>query len=325
MNPTEVRQKSVWKTSQNPLKQPQRLGSKPSHTASKERSMPRPAAGGARQPNRKEFWAKKSIGGFVLMKLKIKENFFICMKDNNYKGLAKNYDYFFEAKKHAVKQKLFFEKLIKKYSIRTCLDCACGTGPHLFMLNKLGIKCFGSDLSPEMLAVAKRNLKGKNIPLKVEDFRNLSNSWKETFDMVICMTTSFAHMLTDKDAIKALNSIYRKLRNGGILVIGNGISDKLLDTKPKLIPAKVLKDRAMYFFLEYPNQKKVIYNVFQIRKTKNSFKHALETMTYNAMRKSVFDRYFARTQFRKVQYFGNYDFIKYSIKESGRLIIIAQK
>jgi len=247
------------------------------------------------------------------------------MKGNNYKGLAKNYDYFFDAKGHAVKQKLFFEKLIKKYSIRTCLDCACGTGPHLFMLNKLGIKCFGSDLSPEMLAVAKRNLKGKNIPLKVEDFRNLSNSWKETFDMIICMTTSFAHMLTDKDATRALNSIYRKLGNGGILVIGNGISDKLLDTRPKLIPAKILKDRAMYFFLEYPNRKKVVYNVFQIRKTKNSFKHTFETMIYNAMRRSVLEKCFAKTKFRKVDYFGDYNFSKYSTKKSKRLIVIAQK
>jgi len=261
---------------------------------------------------------------FLLFGVRAKENF-NHMKGNNYKSLAKNYDYFFEAKKQAVGQKLFFEKLIKKYSIRTCLDCACGTGPHLFMLNKIGIKCSGSDLSPEMLAIAKKNLKGKNIPLKVEDFRNLSNSWKEKFDMIICMSTSFAHMLTDKDAIKTLNSMHKRLNDSGILVIGNGVSDKLLDTKPKLIPAKVLKDRAMYFFLEYPDRKRVIYNVFQIRKTRNSFQHNFEIMVYNAMRKSVFDRCFAKTQFRKIQYFGDYDFTKYSMKDSKRLIVIAQK
>jgi len=35
--------------------------------------MPRPATGGARRLNYKKFWAKKSVGGFVLGK----ENFFI--------------------------------------------------------------------------------------------------------------------------------------------------------------------------------------------------------------------------------------------------------
>jgi len=244
---------------------------------------------------------------------------------DNYKILAKDYDYFFNPRETVSKQKKFFEKLIKKYSVKTCLDCACGTGPHLYMLEKLGIKCFGSDLSPEMLAVAKKNLKGKNIPLRVEDYRKLSNSWKEKFDMIICMTSSFAHMLTDKDAVAALNSMYGKLNDRGILVISNGISDKMLDTKPKFIPAKILKDRAMYFFLEYPNKKEIIFNIIQIKKTKNSFKQAIETMTYNAMRKSVLEKYFAQTKFRKVQYFGNYDFSRYSTRKSDKIRVIAHK
>lgn len=244
------------------------------------------------------------------------------MKTDNYKILAKDYDYFFSPQEEIFKQESFFKKLIKSYSINTCLDCACGTGPHLSMLNKLEIKCFGSDLSLEMLAVAKKNLKSKNIPLKKEDFRNLENSWKEKFDMVICMTTSFAHMLTDNDAVKALNSMYKKLNDGGILIISNGISDKLLDEKPKFIPAKIQKSRAMFFFMEYPSQNRVVFNILQIR---NNFKYNYDSVPYNAMRKSVLEKYFRKTKFRRVQYFGNYDFSKYQIKTSRRLIMIAQK
>jgi ubiquinone/menaquinone biosynthesis C-methylase UbiE len=133
---------------------------------------------------------------------------------NEYRKLAKDYD-FLHPKEEIFKQKAFFQKLIKECSVKTCLDCACGTGWHLLMLNGLGLKCFGSDLSPEMLALAKKNLRGKKIRLKRQDFRKLANSWKENFDMVICMSTSFPHMLTDKDAVAALNSMYKRLNDEG--------------------------------------------------------------------------------------------------------------
>jgi ubiquinone/menaquinone biosynthesis C-methylase UbiE len=193
------------------------------------------------------------------------------------------------------------------------------------MLDHLGVKCYGSDLSPEMLALAKKNLRGKSISLRVGDFRDLSKTWKEKFDMVICMTTSFPHMLTDKDAVTALNSMYQRMNGGGILVISNGITDPLLDSKPKLIPASMLKNQAFYFFLEYPNPRRVIFNILQVKKTKNSFRYVYYPIRYNAMRKSVLEKYFAKTKFKKVRYFGDYKFTPYSVRKSGRLIAIAQK
>ena len=193
------------------------------------------------------------------------------------------------------------------------------------MLDNLGMECDGSDLSPAMLALAKKNLRSKNISLRIGDFRKLSNIWNEKFDMVICMTTSFPHMLTDRNAVAALNSMYEQLGKGGILVISNGITDPLLDSKPKFIPARILKNRAFYFSLEYPNRKRVIFNILQVKKIRNSFQHAYYIIHYNAMRKSVLKKYFARTNFRKVQYFGDYRFTPYSLRKSGNLIIVAQK
>jgi ubiquinone/menaquinone biosynthesis C-methylase UbiE len=243
---------------------------------------------------------------------------------NHYKRLAKDYDYL-NPKEEIFKQRSFFKKLIKEYSVNICLDCACGTGWHLFMLDHLGVECYGSDLSPEMLALAKKNLRRKNIPLKIGDFRKLSKTWEEQFEMVICMTTSLPHMLTDKDAMTALNSMYEQLSDRGILVISNGITDSLLRSKPKLIPARILKHRAFYFFLEYPNSERVIFNILQVKKTKKSSGHTYPVIYYNAMRKFVLKKYFAGTKFKKVQYFGDYKFTPYSVKKSGRLIVIAQK
>jgi glycine/sarcosine N-methyltransferase len=184
---------------------------------------------------------------------------------DDYKILAEDYD-FLNPKEEIFKQEGFFKKLIEQYQVKTCLDCACGTGWHLFMLGNMGIQCFGSDLSQEMLDKATQHLSGKNVPLKREDFRYLSDSWNEKFDMVICMTTSFPHMQTDADAIQALQAMYAVLNDRGIIVIDNGISDSFLDTKSRFIPARVHKDIAFYFFLEYPTDQSVIFSILEVKK-----------------------------------------------------------
>ena len=228
-------------------------------------------------------------------------------------------------KEEIFKQQKFFETLITKYTVKTCLDCACGAGWHLYMLADLGLTCAGSDLSPHMLAVAIKNLRGKVVQLKQEDFRSLARSWSTRFDMIICMSTSLPHMLTEVDAVAALTSMYEQLSDQGILVISNGISDALLDAKPRLIPARVLKDQAFYFFIEYPTLERVVFNILHIKKTESGFEHRLEVVENNAMRKATLDRYFAEVPFHEVQYYGDYDFSPYSVKESTRLIAIARR
>jgi len=243
---------------------------------------------------------------------------------DNYQNLSIDYDAL-QPKEEIFKQEPFFRKLIEKYSIKTCLDCACGTGWHLHMLNNLGIKCAGSDLSEDMLEKAKKNLEDLPIELKKETFRTLSKSWDQKFDMVICMTTSFPHNSNENEAIQTLKSMYDRLNDGGIIVIDNGFADSFFETKPKFIPARIHKDQAFYFFLEYPNPKKVIFNILNIKKTKTSFEHALETMEYLYLGKEEFEDFFAKTDFDKIEYYGGYNFTRYSKENSKRIVLIAQK
>jgi ubiquinone/menaquinone biosynthesis C-methylase UbiE len=243
---------------------------------------------------------------------------------DSYKKLSVDYEAL-NPKEEIFKQEDFFKKLIKDSSVKTCLDCACGTGWHLSMLKKLGIKCYGSDLSTAMLSIARKNLKGTGIILKNEDFRYLSYSWKNKFDMIICMSTSFPHMLTDKDAITALRSMFAQLNNNGILVIVNGISDSLLGSKPKFIPARIHKNQAFYFFMEYLNNKRIIFNILNIKKTSDGFQYSFDIMEYNAIRKSTMDKYFSKTIFKNVKYYGDFDFSRYSVKKSPRLIVVAER
>jgi len=221
---------------------------------------------------------------------------------DEYKILADVYD-ILNPKEEIFAQKSFFEKLVGDYSVSRVLDCACGTGWHLSMFHDMGLTSFGSDISPEMLAMAKKNLEGKYIPLKVEDFRTLDHSWGDTFDMIGCLTTSLPHMKTDEDVVRALSSIYDRLSDNGILVITNGITD----------------------VVEYPNEKEFTFHILYVKKTEDSMEHTFTSVTYNAMRKAVLERCFGQTLFRNVFYYGDYDFSPYSKQLSTKLIVVAQK
>lgn len=241
-----------------------------------------------------------------------------------YKILADVYD-ILNPKEEIFAQRPFFEKLVKDHSVVKVLDCACGTGWHLSMFHDMGLTSFGSDISPEMLALAKLNLEGKYIPLKQEDFRTLGNSWGDAFDMITCLTTSLPHMLTDDDVVKALVSMYDRLNEGGILVITNGITDSLLDTKPKFIPARVTATDGFYFVVEYPDEKQFTFNILYVHAGGETLEHKFTSVTYNAMRKSVLERGFGRTQFKTISYFGDYDWTEYSPQTSTKLIVVAQR
>jgi len=121
-------------------------------------------------------------------------------------------------------EKPFFEKLFKKHGINTVLDCACGTGRHLYMFSEMGLNVSGSDYSEAMLEVAKSNLEkqGLKIPLCQCDFRFLEQKHTATFDAVVCLTTALPHLHTDTDLVTALKSMKNRLNKGGLLVVTQG-------------------------------------------------------------------------------------------------------
>lgn len=243
---------------------------------------------------------------------------------DEYKVLADVYD-ILNPKEEIFAQKPLFAKLVNQYSVLKALDCACGTGLHLSMFHDMGLTCFGSDISTDMLSVAKRNLEGKYIPLKVEDFRTLAKSWGDVYDMVVCLTTSLPYMLNDDEVVTALLSMYDRISDGGILVVTNGITDSLLNSKPKFIPARVNTNDAFYFICEYHGEETMAFNILYIKKTAESFDHLFTSTTYNAMRQSVLERCFKKTQFKNIQYYGDYDFTQYSKETSSNLIVVAEK
>ncbi len=238
--------------------------------------------------------------------------------------LAEDYEAL-NPKTEVYKQAPLFRSIISRYDIHSALDCACGIGWHLVLLNELGLDSAGSDLSAAMLAQARKNTMGRDIPLKQGDYRELAFIWDRQFDLICCTANSLRHMLTPEDTVKALNSMYDRLNPGGVLLIDNGYSDALISSRPKVLPGRLHRDQAFYFILEYPNPREIVFTILHIRCDTDVFQHRYDVIRLNAMKRADYENMFSRTPFQRVTYLGDFDGALHDPETSPRLIMLAEK
>jgi len=123
------------------------------------------------------------------------------------------------------------------------LDCACGIGTQTIGLAAIGYHVTGSDISDSELAEAKERAKKNRVAVRFEhaDFRVLSDTFSEQFDIVIAMDNALPHMLTVDDLSLAIQSIVNRMKKGGLFVASIRDYDALLTNKPPYSPPYIHK------------------------------------------------------------------------------------
>jgi SAM-dependent methyltransferase len=113
--------------------------------------------------------------------------------------------------------------------IRTVLDIACGTGPHLVRLARRGYRMTGLDLSPEnILFLGERAAaEGLDVDLVRGDMTRFRLA--RPVDAAICMQDSQGHLLTNEAIIAHLRCLARAVRPGGLYVFDRYICSSWVD------------------------------------------------------------------------------------------------
>ncbi len=127
------------------------------------------------------------------------------------------------------------------------LDCSCGIGTQAIGLAQRGYRVTATDLSPLSVERAKREAarligEESGIQFGVADFRSLVQDVIGTFDIVLSADNALPHLLTDADLCLALNNMWLKLKDGGLLTISLRNYDELVSNKPQTTPLRVLDE-----------------------------------------------------------------------------------
>ncbi len=123
------------------------------------------------------------------------------------------------------------------------LDCACGIGTQAVGLAVLGYVVTASDISEAELAEAQRRAADHGVTIRFEraDFTALERTFREPFDIVICMDNALPHMLSHSALEAAIKSITKQIVPGGIFVASIRDYDTLLAEKPPYSPPYIHK------------------------------------------------------------------------------------
>lgn len=164
-----------------------------------------------------------------------------------YDNLASQYDkLFLDWKATTHEQALILNKLFRENGFdenAKILDCACGIGTQAIGLAILGYDVTASDISDGELEEARNRADDANVNIHFAktDFCALSDTFSESFDIVIAMDNALPHMLSSKDLNSAINSIVGRLKEKGLFIASIRDYDTLLKDKPPYSPPYIHK------------------------------------------------------------------------------------
>jgi SAM-dependent methyltransferase len=250
------------------------------------------------------------------------------MSHDPYEGFAGRYDLFYgEFGAHDPVVVDFFSRLFEQHRVHSVLDCACGTGRDLALFHSLGCQVVGSDISASMLAQAGRNLAGcgVDVPLHRVDYRELPRHLERRFDAVVCLSSSILHMPDEAEVLRAFGSMRQVLREGGILVLTQGTTDKQWGKKPRFILVVNTDDFSRVFVIDYLDQG-ARYNILDIFHGDETRDFKVWSVDYSHMLlQDDHERLLKESGFVNVDSYGSYQFDPYDAETSDRLIVVARK
>lgn len=250
------------------------------------------------------------------------------MRPDTYGDFASRYDLFFEEfGRHRPTEIEFFRRLLAENAVSSVLDCACGTGHDLVMLDSLGVEVTGSDISAAMLEQARKNLAklGLKIPLARVDYRELPGRFNERFDAVLCLSTSLLEAGDGEQIMRALRSMNGVLRDKGILVLSQGTTDRQWAAKPRFIPVVNRQDFSRIMVIDYLGRG-ARYNVLDLFHGAGVNKLVVWSREYPVMLlKDDYEGLLKAAGFHELRFYGDYEFGTYDKIRSEVLLITARK
>jgi ubiquinone/menaquinone biosynthesis C-methylase UbiE len=218
-----------------------------------------------------------------------------------YADFAERYDLLFgQFGDHDPQRVEFFRSLFKKAGVRRILDCACGTGRDLHLLHDAGYEVSGSTRA---------------------DFRALPFR-KHHFEAALCVTTSLPHLPDEREVLAALQNIKTVLRDGGILVLSQGLSDKVLDKQPRFIPEINTPDLSRVFVFDYFDRTVEIH-ILDLFHKEDRQEFIVDTFEYLIIRQEDYERILNEAGYCDMEFYGSFSLDPYDKEMSDQLIVVA--
>jgi len=244
------------------------------------------------------------------------------MEKNSFKEITQYYDLLVDWKVRLEREEPFFRSLFGEKSVKI-LDAACGTGRHAALFASMGHNVTGSDVSPEVLKVAKKNAGDLKISFYREDLTDLNTGFKgDSFDFVTAIGNTLA-IINEREKIE---NVFRKvnylLRPGGTFIfqIVNFTSQTVINDR--FTPFRsVIDNKKEYIFQRFFDicDDKVVLNLLVFIKENDKWIRNIESTQLMPWSINDLKSVSERSGFSSVKFYG--DYLKTPFDENSRDIL----
>jgi len=112
-----------------------------------------------------------------------------------------------------------YEKFIVEHcDFENVLELGCGTGEIAIRMSKRDKEVYATDLSDDMLEVARLKAMSENVDLMLKKVDMSDFSVNQGLDLILCLCDSINYLLDIDDVLRTFQNVYSSLKNQGTFI-----------------------------------------------------------------------------------------------------------
>ena len=192
----------------------------------------------------------------------------VTVKEHYENHLAKYYSWMSggPTKKLEENRKFFKDHDLWPRGSGVAVDLGAGSGFQSIPLAELGYQVIAIDLSNQLLAELKENVKDLSIKIINDDLLNFSKHSPDTVELIVCMGDTLTHLHKHQNIRKLLRRVYSALEIGGQVVLTFRDLTSELKGLDRFIPVHNDANTIFTCFLEYEKDYVRVHDIIYEKK-----------------------------------------------------------
>lgn len=221
------------------------------------------------------------------------------------------------------KKEMFFKRLINN-EFKVAADLGCGSGSDSIALSKLGLQVYSFDPSKKMIEIAKANAQNfANIHFFKSYIHKIPARFNDSFHLTVSLGNTLSNI--SPDLFKAsLQRIYHIMSNNSLFVFQILNYSFFKKQNKKVININTSNDQYYIRYNEYPDNRRVIFNILRFEKN-NPSSHNLISTTLFHYDANTLRQHLKEIGFKKIRFYSDFSLNKYLKYSSPELIGTAEK
>lgn len=242
-----------------------------------------------------------------------------------YDRLAPDYDAMTDFEKRFAAARAHFGVVVERYRIRTALDAGAGTGFHSFVLARMGVDVTAVDCSAAMLSRLEENARALGLGVRTlrSSFADLPSSMRGSFDAVVCMGNTLAHLLSRAELLAGLRAFRGLLRPGGILIAQTLNYDRILHSRDRVQSVREAGGDTFIRFYDFEDPL-IRFNVLKISRREGRLAHELQSVPLRPVTAGELPGLLVEAGFAGVGLYGSVSMEEFQAATSADLVALGE-